>query len=378
MSYRVRDTSDDSNNLNRPFVSVIMPVRNEEDHIARSLGSLLDQTYPHSRMEIVVADGMSVDTTRSVVTSIAKNSAIAVKIVDNEKMTAAAGLNCALARSGGEIIIRIDGHCEVDPDYVSSCVDLLVSRRAEGVGGPIETIGETERARSIATAMSSSFGVGGSAFRTVDDREMYTDTVAFPGYTRKVIERVGPFNEELVRDQDDEYNFRIRKDGGRILLSPKIRSRYYSRGTFRSLWRQYYQYGYWKVRLLQMHPRQMSLRHFVPAVFVSSLLFLAAGSTISNVLRVAFACTILAYATANFLSAFQVAKESPKSIPAVMWSVIILHTSYGCGFLVGLARFWRKWNKGPSTCEPQTISSFGAASYSQEDETSMPVQVNEH
>ncbi len=296
-------------------------------------------------MEIVIADGMSVDRTRRLITELADGSGMSVQIVDNEEMTAAAGLNRALAHSVGEIVIRIDGHCEVDPDYVTECVKLLESGRAEGVGGPIETIGETARARVIAIAMSSTFGVGGSAFRTTNDREMYTDTVAFPGYSREVIERVGPFNEELIRDQDDEYNFRIRKAGGRILLSPRIRSRYYSRGTFRSLWRQYYQYGYWKVRVLQMHPRQMSFRHFVPAGFVISLLVLAAGSVISDLILIAFACTLAVYSVANFLSAWRAAHDGKAGIPGIMWSVVILHVSYGSGFIVGVIRFWNKWKK---------------------------------
>ena len=120
--------------------------------------------------------------------------------------------------------------------------------------------------------MSSPFGVGGSAFRTIDDREIYTDTVAFPGYTREIVRRAGKFNEELVRNQDDEYNYRIRELGGRILLSPTIRSRYFSRSTLLSLWRQYFQYGYWKVRVLQLHPRQMRPRQFVPFIFVVSLI----------------------------------------------------------------------------------------------------------
>ncbi|MEO8042323.1 MAG: glycosyltransferase family 2 protein, partial [Acidobacteriota bacterium] len=246
-----------------PFVSVIMPVYNEQAFIERSLRAILAQSYPKELMEIVIADGMSIDDTRSLIQSISAGSEIPVKVVDNPKQIAPTGLNCALKVARGDVVIRVDGHCEIDREYVANCVTILQAGTADGVGGPIETLGETPVARVVALAMSSPFGVGGSAFRTVKDREMYTDTVAFPGYTRRIIEKVGPFNEELVRNQDDEYNFRIRKSGGRILLSPTIRSRYYSRGTFRSLWRQYFQYGFWKVRVMQLHAGQMSLRQFV-------------------------------------------------------------------------------------------------------------------
>jgi hypothetical protein len=142
----------------------------------------------------------------------------------------------------------------------------------DGVGGPIETIGFTPSSNTIALAMSSPFGVGNSAFRTVQDKRMLADTVPFPAYTRRAIDMVGPYNEELVRNQDDEYNYRLRSAGCKLLLAPEVRSRYYSRSSLRSLWKQYFQYGYWKVRVMQMHPRQMSLRQFVPPAFVLMLL----------------------------------------------------------------------------------------------------------
>src|SRR4030095_7407833 len=161
----------------------------------------------------------------------------------------ATGLNGALREARGEIVVRVDGHCEVAPDYLRCCVSHLVHDGVEAVGGPLETIGESVIARAIATAMSFRFGVGGSAFRVVKSGTQFTDTVAFPAYTRAVIDRAGPFDEELVRNQDDEYNYRLRKLGVKILLAADVRSRYYSRATLRKLGSQYFQYGYWKVRV---------------------------------------------------------------------------------------------------------------------------------
>lgn len=326
-----------------PTVSVIMPVRNEALFIRKSLDALLRQTYPKQLMEVIVADGMSTDSTRETIKDVAANSEIPISIVDNLKLIAPAGLNCALVKASGRIIIRVDGHCEVDSRFVENCVAILRSGAADGVGGPIETVGDSRRAKAIALAMSSTFGVGGSAFRTVNDREMYTDTVAFPGYTREILLKAGAFNEELVRNQDDEYNYRIRKLGGRILLSPKIRSRYYSRSTFKSLIRQYFEYGYWKVRVLQLHPGQMRLRQFIPFIFVVALILLTLLSFFSVSAGWLLLTLAGSYLLANLAASVYTARQKISAIPLLSFSYLILHISYGLGSLVGLISFRNGW-----------------------------------
>ncbi|HMX29180.1 MAG TPA: glycosyltransferase family 2 protein, partial [Blastocatellia bacterium] len=221
-----------------PFVTVVMPVRNEADYIAGSLGAVLDQDYPPELMEIIVADGMSTDSTREVVRSL-QSRFPNLRLIDNPGKIAPTGLNRAIAEARGEIIARVDGHCEIAPDYIRRSVEHLQSGEADGVGGPIETIGETAMATVIATAMSSTFGVGGSAFRTVKGKTMLADTIAFPTYTREIIERGGDYDEELVRNQDDEYNYRLRKMGAKLLLAADVQSLYYSRGTIKKLFKQY-------------------------------------------------------------------------------------------------------------------------------------------
>lgn len=330
-------------NHRSPFVSVIMPVKNEALFIERSLGAVLQQTYPKHLMEIIVADGMSTDDTRDIIREFAAETDVPIIIVDNPKGIAPSGLNCGIKRSIGEIIIRVDGHCEIGPDYIENCVSLLTSGKADGVGGPIETVGEGIRSGAIARAMSSRFGIGGSGFRTIDDREIYTDTVAFPGYTREIIEKVGLFDEEMVRNQDDEYNFRIRELGGKILLSPDIRSRYYSRSTFGSLWRQYFQYGYWKVRVFQLHPRQMSVRHFVPLAFVLVLMLLAVLAIFFSFGGWLLAAVIASYVVTNLGVACYTARRNLDSAPVLSLSFFILHFSYGLGSLSGLIAFRRRW-----------------------------------
>jgi glycosyltransferase involved in cell wall biosynthesis len=321
-----------------------MPVRNEGLFMARSLRAAMDQDYPPARMEILVIDGMSTDDTRRTISAFGVDDE-RIKLLDNPGKIVSTGLNLALQLAKGEVIVRVDGHCEIAPDYVSRCVWHLHSSQAEGVGGPIETIGETKCASAIALAMSSTFGVGGAAFRTVKDRTILVDTVAFPAYTREAIQRGGPYDEQLVRNQDDEYNYRLRKLGGRILLASDIRSRYYSRGTMRSLWRQYFQYGYWKVRVLQKHPKQMRLRQFVPMVFVAAILVTLFAAILSTAGAWIFASLIISYVAANLLASILRAREGNwPLVPILPLAFAMLHFGYGCGFLVGLIRFCNRWS----------------------------------
>lgn len=338
-----------------PFVSVIMPVRNEAAFIERSVSSVASQDYPHDCLEILIADGMSEDATREIISSLQRRHPN-VKVIDNPGKIVAAGLNAALRQAKGEIIVRVDGHCEVAPDYVHRCVWHILHDDVEAVGGPVETIGESRTARVIATAMSSRFGVGGSAFRVTNSGTQFTDTVAFPAYRRSVIDRGGPFDEELVRNQDDEYNYRLRKFGVKILLASDIRSRYYSRATLAKLGSQYFQYGYWKVRVMQKHPRQMQLRQFVPPLFVVVLLagllmmpiFPAAGYFTALIVGV-YAVAVI---TASILSA---RRSNWQLLPLLPIAYTTLHLAYGSGFLFGLMKFWNRWGDHRTRASNSTL-----------------------
>ena len=330
--------------MSAPSVTIIMPVRNEADYIKRSLTAILDQDFPLDQLEILIADGMSSDDTRDIIQDIAtEHPQLTIKILDNPGQIVPTGMNIALREANHDFIIRIDGHCEIAPDYIRRCIEHLQENNVDVVGGSIETIGENLRSEAFALAMGSAFGVGNSAFRIGKDQAVLTDSVPFPAFTRSIIEKAGYYDEELVRNQDDEYNYRIRKLGGKILLSPDIHSRYYSRGSFGNLWRQYYQYGYWKVRVLQKHPFQMSLRQFVPPAFVSGLVVLSALSFIPN-FRLLAIIGFLAYVTPNVMASLFIAKQHGwKYLPLLPPAFAILHISYGMGFLVGLFKFWNRW-----------------------------------
>jgi len=320
-----------------------MPVRNEANFIARSLGRVLSQDYPEDRLEVIVADGMSTDGTREIVRSLQAGRPN-LRLIDNPGRIVPTGLNAAISQAKGEVIVRVDGHCEIEQDYVRRCVEHLSRGGVDCVGGPLETVGDTFVARGIAAAMSSPFGVGGSAFRTTRGKTMLADTVPFPSFTRAIIERAGPFDEELVRNQDDEYSYRLRRMGAKILLAADVRSRYYSRNSLSSLGRQYFQYGLWKVRVMQKHGRQMQVRQFIPLAFVVALL----GSLIVAPFHPAggwgfvsvSACYLVAAAAASLLTA---RKAGWALLPLLPATFATLHLSYGAGFLVGLIKHWNRW-----------------------------------
>jgi succinoglycan biosynthesis protein ExoA len=326
-----------------PFVSVVMPIRNEGDFIERALRAVLEQTYPAARTEILVADGMSTDTTRACVQALAASHP-RVRLIDNPRRVVATGLNLAVRQSRGEIVVRVDGHCEIARDYVRRCVEHLLRGEVDGVGGPVETVGEGFVSRVIALAMSSRFGVGNSAFRTTTEMTELADTVAFPAYTREAVRRAGEFDEELVRNQDDEYNYRLRELGMRVLLAADVRSRYWSRSSIRSLWRQYFQYGFWKVRVLQKHPRQMQPRQFVPPLFVAAVLGGLAFAAFSRWGWLWLIAISVPYALAMTLASLGAVRRGGwHLLPLLPLAFATLHLAYGSGFLTGLCRFWSRW-----------------------------------
>jgi succinoglycan biosynthesis protein ExoA len=330
-------------NAELPMVSIIMPVRNEGSYLRRSLESVFHQDYPQEKMEVIVADGLSTDETRTILDSYTALQAN-LRIVENRGQTTPTGLNAALNRARGEIIIRVDGHCEIAPDYVRCCAARLQEAGVDGVGGPVETVGENTQSQAIALALSSSFGVGDSVFRTSQDYTGPVDTIPFPAYPRSVLEWAGKYDEELVRNQDDEYNYRLQHLGAKILLASEIRSRYYSRSCLASLGRQFFQYGYWKVRVFQKHPRQMRSRHFVPALFVLSLVLSIGAGLFHSGAGWLPALVAGPYVLGNLGAAgWTAGHRGWRYFPWLPLAFATLHLGYGLGFLVGLLKFADRW-----------------------------------
>jgi succinoglycan biosynthesis protein ExoA len=329
---------------NFPFVSIIVPVCNEEEHIAGTLNSIQEQDYPANRFELLVVDGNSTDNTREIVHHFATNHArFDIRILDNPDKIVPISLNIAIRQAKGEIIIRVDGHTIIAKDYVRQCVQALQESGAENVGGCMNAVGANPFGEVVAIATSTPFGIGGGHFH-YSDQDEWVDTVYMGAWPKNVFQKTGLFDEELVRDQDDEFNYRLRERGGKIFLSQKIKSVYTVRSNPKALWRQYYQYGFWKVRVLQKHPRQMSLRQFVPPVFVLALI-LSFIFIFFPFCRPYSPIVLLSYFVANVsASVISCSKKGWKIFPLMPMVFAILHLSYGLGFINGLIKFWNRWN----------------------------------
>jgi cellulose synthase/poly-beta-1,6-N-acetylglucosamine synthase-like glycosyltransferase len=312
-----------------------MPIRNEARYIARALHAVLRQDYPRDKVEILVVDGMSEDGTRDIATAMAVGEPH-VQLIDNPERIVPTALNRGVRAAHGEIIIRVDGHAVIAPDYLRRCVETLEVMDADCVGGPIYTVGETPRACGIALAQSSPFGVGNAAFRYAT-KERYVDTLAFGAYRREVFDRIGLFDPALVRNEDDEFNLRLVRAGGKIWLCPTIQSTYYARSNLRGLWKQYFGYGFWKVCVLQKHGRPASWRHLVPVTFVVALLTTAALSVLRSSYAWSLVVVLLPYSLVLLGASLGLAaRHGWRYAPLLPLAFMTLHLGYGLGFLSGL------------------------------------------
>lgn len=320
-------------------VSVVIPCRNEEKYIGKCIESFLKQSYPMELLTIIVADGMSTDKTRDIINDI-KNKHHNIILLDNEGLSAPKGMNLGIKETESEIVIIFGAHAYADENFVIENVKALENKEVGCAGGVITTINDSLKGAAIAEAMSCPFGVGNALFRFAE-KESFVDTVAFGAYRRALLDEIGIFDEQLVRNQDDELNFRVEKSGAKILLSPKIKSTYFGRGDFGKLWRQYYQYGFWKVRVIQKHKRPASIRHLIPLMFV---LFLSVGgvlSIFSALIRSLYLIILGLYISLDIL--FSTKISFAKNIKYFIYLVItfpLLHTSYGLGFILGIFNFY--------------------------------------
>jgi len=326
-----------------PITTIIFPVRNESAYIERGLSAILTQDYRIDFMEILIIDGMSSDNTHKIINDFAiLHPQLRIHILDNPGKIVPMGLNIALRQAKGDVILRVDGHTVLAPDYVRQCVETLQRTNADNAGGKMNAVGNNSFSKAAALATSTPFGIGGGRFH-YSEKEEWVDTVYMGAWPRRVFEKIGLFDEELVRDQDDEFNYRLRAAGGKILLSPNIKSEYSVRSTPRALWMQYTQYGFWKVRVLQKHPQQMRLHQFAPPAFVLALLgsfflVLFPGTR-------ALSCVVpLLYVSVNLLaSIYTASRRGLRFLPSLPLIYTILHLSYGMGFLAGLVKFWNRW-----------------------------------
>lgn len=320
-----------------------MPCLDEEPYIEDCIRSVQAQDWPRDRLEILVADGMSMDATREILGRLAATDD-RIRIIDNPARIQAAGLNECIRRARGEIIVRMDVHAEYESDFVRSCVRVLERTGAENVGGPARPRARTFFQRCVAAALTSPLGIGGSKYRK-EGEQGWVESVWPGAFRREVFERVGLFDPHAVTNEDAELNQRIADAGGRVYLSPEIGVAYYPRESMRALARQYFKYGQGRARTLLKHRRFLSLRPALPFLWVVG----EAALIVTSPWQPFAPWTFAAYALATGVEAVRVGRREGALAVPVVWAIFpVLHVAHGAGFAAGLARYALKPDWAPS------------------------------
>ncbi len=317
-------------------VTVICPVFNEVHYIDQCIKSMLIQDFPQDQLEIIVVDGMSTDGTRE---NLQKWLSPKVRLLDNPKQIVPIALNIGIENAQGEIIMRIDAHADYPVDYVSSLERALIELDADNVGGICRTLpaNNSSKAKAIAVALGSLFGMGNSYFRIGADKIMSVDTVPFGCFWRNLFGRIGLFDVDLIRNQDDEFNGRIIKSGGKIFLLPSVQINYYARDTYRKVGKMFFQYGLFKPLVNKKLGSPATIRQFFPPLFVLAIFI----GGILSCFSVLFFSLYIAFWSLYLFSALYFAIADGKClkvVPLVVFSFLIIHLNYGMGYWLGLSR----------------------------------------
>lgn len=320
-------------------VSIVSPMRNEAEHVEYLVADIAAQDYA-GELELIVADGGSVDDSAERLLAAGHRHRVPVTILDNPEKWVSHGLNRCIRAATGDLVVRLDCHSRYPPDYVRRCVAASEETGAENVGGVFIPTGRTATQRAVACAADSPFG-GVHWTRHGSDERVEVDTVPYGAFRPDVFRRIGLFDESLRRNQDDEFNLRLRLAGGRIVLDPAIRIFYVPRGTFLRLFKQYYEYGRWKAPVMRKHGRATSLRSLVPGAFVASLVVLALLAPWFQAALVLLAAEVAAYVVAALAFGLRCVRrrgESWRLLARVVAVFPTLHLAHGLGMLVGLVR----------------------------------------
>ena len=318
-------------------VTFVVPVRNEEQHIHACLQSLIAQDYPVDALEILVMDGRSSDRTRKIVEEISRRFPY-LRCLDNPAGIVPTAMNLGIRAARGDVIIRADGHTVYPRDYAANCVKYLKQTGADNVGGPCVTVpaNESAGARLVAAILSNPFGVGNSRFRTSRE-EGFVDTVPFGAFRRKIFDRVGMYNEKLVRNQDTELNARIRKEGGRIYLTPALATHYYPVKNLPALLKNAFRTSQWHIFTLRENRESLKLRHLAPAAFFVLLVLLCLASLVSSTAHAVLLSIFCAYLlTGYYFSLHPQTKRDWDVILVQPFATFCFHLAYGAGTLLGL------------------------------------------
>lgn len=326
------------------MLSVIVPIYNEEKYIAKCIDSILAQDYPKEDFEILLVDGMSKDRTREIIREyIAKYGNI--RLLDNPGRTAPCAMNVGIKASKGDIIIRLDAHAFFPFNYFSTLVRKLKELDADNIGGVCRTLPAKDNriSKCIANVLSSSFGMGDSSFRVGAKREMKVDTVPFGCFRRELFDRIGLYDEELIRNQDDELNGRIIKNGGSIYLLPDVVIEYFARDTVAKVYKMFFQYGLFKPLVNKKLGSPATVRQFFPLFFVIGLLLGWLSLFINKWLFVAYIAVITLYFSLATIFSLRYSKKI-SYILTQNYVYLVVHFAYGWGYLNGIYRLMMGMN----------------------------------
>jgi glycosyltransferase involved in cell wall biosynthesis len=321
-------------------ISVIAPMLNEADHIEQMVADIAAQDFD-GEIEVFVADGGSTDDSVALLHQASERLGVQVTLLANPRRWVSNGLNTCIRHARGSLIVRLDCHSRYPSDYFRRLAEAAEETGALNVGGVVVPVGRTRIERAVASAMDSAFGGIGWTRRAAERDRSEVDTVTFGAFRPEAFERAGLFDESLVRNQDDEFNHRLRRSGGSIVLDPTIELTYTPRGSYSAVARQYYQYGFWKVPVMRKHRQVLSARSLAPAAFVLSLVALLAGAPASRAARRLVAAELSTYGIAAAMAATWSLgqRKEPRSLLASTMAVFpALHLSYGLGMLHGLLR----------------------------------------
>lgn len=329
-------------------VSVIVPCYNEQETIGSLLAAVLAQTYPRRQLEVVIADGLSQDNTRTVITEFGRaHPDLTLRLVDNPQRTIPSGLNTAIGSSRGDIIVRLDAHSIPIPEYVERCVQAIERGRGSNVGGVwmIRPGNGGWMARGIAAAAGHRLGAGDALYR-VGAREGPVDTVPFGAFRKSLVDKLGGFDETLLTNEDYEFNARVRRDGGVIWLDPGIRSTYIARSSLSQLARQYWRYGYWKFQMLRRHPSTLRWRQALPPALVLSVVLLTIAAILWPKILILPVIEVGAYLLALLAAGLDMAWRAHDAglILSGMLAIATMHFAWGSGFLWSLGTGWSNKN----------------------------------
>ena len=329
------------NSNNNPLISVIIPCKNEEKYIKDCLNSLLDQKDLNDKIEILVVDGMSTDDTRKIVSEIS-NQHPRIKLINNPYFLTPNAMNIGIKESRGEFIAILGAHTKYSSDYLINCMELIHNHPdASCVGGPIISRGNTSFGKATALAMSSRIGVGNAKHR-FPDYEGYAEGACFPVFKKEVFNQIGLYDEELIRNQDDEFNFRMYKHKMKIYLSPKIKSIYYVRDEPKKLFKQYFEYGLWRVAVIKKHRMPRSFRQIIPISFFTFmfLIFIISPFLPGNSLIISLILPGL-YVISLLLFGLMLTKKNGLKIALLFpFATFIMHFAYALGFLIGTLKYY--------------------------------------